>query len=201
MKTRLISKRNEVLLVEENDNIFISKIFSDKTCLDNEYKYLKLLQNFAVPKVLDIKNNNLFLEYIDGKIFIDEFMTCEEQNKSPDFLINILLDWLDNFYKLTKKHFGKQHIIDDINFRNFIIKENEIYGIDFEQCHTGEIEYDIGKMSAFAIMYEPIKTKWKMNFLEKFLETSIDKFNLDKQKVYEYFELELKSIYERRKKG
>ena len=191
------SKRNKVFL----ENGKIVKEFNEKNCLDNEIKYLKLLRqnSVLVPQILAIDENKLELEYIEGTIFLDLFLDYEKNNLNCVFLIEILIDWLQKFYAITKQEFGEIHILKDVNLRNFLIVKDKLYGIDFELCGKGEIEKDIGTLLAFAIMYEPVMTDWKMNFMSTFLEKSIATLLLDKRKIEIYFENELENMKKRRK--
>lgn len=200
---KLISKRNQVYRIYDNDNTYISKTFMDSGNILKEIEILKLLKDksIKVPNILDIKDNTLILEDLGEITLLDWFEQMEKTN-STDYseIIYKLSLWLKKFYSATKEYYNIQMILYDVNLRNFIIKDNEIYGIDFEQTQPGQIEEDIGKMVAYCLTYNPDFTEWKKVFIEELMDTMSDKLGIEKKIIIVKKDKEIDLICKRRKK-
>ena len=198
------SKKNDVFKILCNfygeKNFFVLKRFLDSDKMNKEIQILKELKNnhLKVPEIFHVKNNNLIMEFIDGKTFLDIFEELEKSNSS-DYknLIDNLLHWLENFYTFTKIKFDKQIILGDIHLRNFLFSK-EIYGIDFEDTKFGTIEEDIGKLCAFILTYDPSWTTWKKTFSEILTNKSIKLFKIDESLITLETQKELNEIEKRR---
>ncbi len=197
MRTVLESRRNHVVLVQE-DTTYVSKEFSNPNCLENELCYLALMDGTRCPKLLRSWTGGLDLAYLEGPTLLDVFVSLEDENRSPSNLISQLLDSLAIFYDKTAAHFGVPHHIGDINFRNFICHNGAIYLIDFELCKEGPLEEDMGRIMAFALMYHPVETPWKHQFVAEFLAQCTPRFALSPEDVLHYYHDELAEIHRRR---
>lgn len=199
---KFTSKRNRVLRIDEGDKSYISKTFSQFDDFINEEYLLKTLKKGGanVPIILEEGRNLLILEDLGDETLLKSYENLEKQNsKEYKDIILKLSRWLKSFYGLTLSSFGKQIILNDVNFRNFIVYGNEIYGIDFEQSCSGKIETDAGKLSAFALTYEPSMTEWKINFRNELINTLSEELKIEKQLVLCEERKEIKSIEKRRK--
>lgn len=200
-KINLISKRNKVERIINDDNTFISKIFNDANDLKREYEVLKLLKSKGayVPDILETKENTLMLEDLGDLTLLSWYENIEKQDKHDyEKMILRLCCWLKNFYRITYSHFNRPYILFDVNFRNFIIKDTEIYGIDFEQSGFGNIEIDTGKLAAYALTYAPAMTEWKIKFRDKLIQILSEELLMDKNIVLNEELKELAAIKDRR---
>ena len=183
---KLTSKRNRVLRIDEGDKSYISKKFFQSADFINEEYFLKILKNGGanVPLILGEGQNLLLLEDLGDETLLKCYENLEKKNSTEykDIILK-LSEWLKTFYRLTLTSFGKQIIINDVNFRNFILYNNGIYGIDFEQASLGKIETDAGKLSAFALTYEPSMTEWKIKFRNELINTLSEELNIQKQLI------------------
>ncbi|MFI3174073.1 MAG: hypothetical protein R3Y53_02585 [Bacillota bacterium] len=196
---RFYSKRNVVELVKYENELYVLKRFQNLSLLEKEVEILTLLDcEMCVPVVVDTFFDCLLLEYIDGELYLDRFMRYEENDLDCDDLVKEMLIFLQLFYSRTKTPQG-QRIVNDVNFRNYIFRNETIIGFDFEQAKFGEIEEDIGKIMSFALMYSPENTPWKQRFAECFLRNSVELLQLDKEKIEYYALQEMNAIKERRK--
>ncbi len=198
MRTEFTSKRNQVIFVQE-ETTYIEKCFLHKEDMEREVLYLEIMKDSYCPKVLDEKENTLYLSYLPGKLLLDWFIELENKQESADELITLLIDTLSIFYEKTKEYFGVQHILGDIHFRNFIINNKHLYLLDLEQCGEGAIEQDIGKLMAYAISYEPVHTSWKKDFVEIFRKRFCEAFSLNEDRLNKHYNQELQDIKMRRK--
>ena len=220
-----ISKRNEVMLVkDENGDLYILKKMSQIQEQKYELELLQLLHEngVAVPRIIEVWENYILMEYIEGDLLLEvyektELLETHAEEKTDNsigeglfncgnkinqemssLIIEILFDWLEKFYQATRKYYGKQWILNDVNFRNFIIQEKKIYGIDMELCGPGVIEDDLGKMAAFAENYIPSNTEWKQGFVKLFIDSGIERFHVDRDSVELFYRKELNEIRKRR---
>jgi len=199
---KLTSKRNQVFRVVEINKTYITKKFSNIENVKKEVEFLQILKDnkLNVPNIIDIKNDTLILEDLGEITLLDWYENLESLNSNDykDIMMK-LARWMKDFYNLTNSCFNKQFILSDVNFRNFIIKDNEVYGIDFEQAELGNIENNAGKLVSFALTYKPAMTNWKINFCDEFINVLSLELKIDKELIIKEKEIELKKLYNRRK--
>lgn len=165
------SKRNEVLLAEDENGRFVIKRYARAEAAAAEKAVYNLLSGgkVRIPKLLSSSEHELMLEYVDGVSFT-ELLESQESAESVDFAPwEELVKWLCLFNKETGLAPG------DCNLRNFILDaRGQVCGIDFEQCREGSILETAGAVCAFVELYDPQETPLKMSvshFLqEKFSE-------------------------------
>lgn len=201
-KIKLTSKRNQVERIITSDLTFINKTFYSKENLIKEREILILLKSSGVnvPAIIDLNENSLMLEDLGDLTFLRWYENAEKQNLCEyEEMIMKLCIWLKSFYSSSYAYFNKSYILNDVNFRNFLIKDNEVYGIDFELVESGSIETDVGKMLAYALTYNPVMTKWKIKFHDIFVNLLSYELHLDKNLIIEEKCKELELIKKRRK--
>lgn len=200
-KIKLLSKRNDVYRVIDSDGKYISKTFLNLLDMKREEDNLNLLKKFDVnvPEIMSIEDNTLLLEDLGDLTLLDWYEQVEIENSYnyKDIIIK-LCTWLKEFYEVTFNYYKKSIILSDVNFRNFIIKNGEIYGIDFEQSCEGKIESDLGKIVAYALTYNPVMTEWKLKFADELINMLSIELKVNKKLIIEEKEKELKKIIERR---
>jgi len=137
------SKKNQVTLLtlkrEKELKQVLAKFFvwGDR---EKEEEILNLCasRNVKVPKVLGSFSNILFMEYLPGK-------SLGKATKEELFLyIPLLINWLTSFGEAFK---DRALCRGDITFSNFIWFKEEIYGIDFEEVHIGNLLEDIKELT------------------------------------------------------
>lgn len=161
--------------------------------LELENKVLGILRRAVIkaPQVIARGETSLLMEYIPGKtlleIYSNEGLLNKKSSLQPSTyqIIDSLCNWLKNFYIITRKEFGYQAILGDPNFRNFIFNQ-ELFGIDFEEVHQGDIEEDIGRLCAFALTYDPPLTKWKHRFVDCLTAKITTEMHLDRKSISRY---------------
>lgn len=199
---KLISKRNEVYRIYDDDKTYISKIFTSFDTFHKEKEILSIMKKEGanVPYIIKSSQNKILMEDLGEETLLNWYENLEKQNSNEyNCMLVKLCAWLKKFYNITFTHYNEQFVLQDVNFRNFIIKNNEIYGIDFEQSCPGNIETDAGKLTAYALTYEPYMTKWKIDFRNKFIDILSKELNLDKNLILIEEKKEIKSIEKRRK--
>ena len=202
-KIRLESKRNEVFRVYEEERTVIEKNFMTEQGRMKEEEMLRWLRamGIKVPQVYFSSDKIMILEDLSYETLLDWYEQMEEENRSDyETIILQLLSWLKSFYYSTKEKFGGQIVLKDINFRNFLVKDQEVYGIDFELSDYGTIEEDMGRLAAFALTYAPEMTEWKQNFNECLMCMMADTFQVNRESIVVEREKALEEIRTRRSK-
>jgi hypothetical protein len=199
----LISKRNRVLRIIEGDESWIRKEFKVMKRFSAEAGMLKVLkaEGIRVPKILKVGPDHLLLEDLGDWTLLDWFEKAEEDNlENYESMIQGMVDFLREFYIVSHKVFGEPMVMYDMNFRNFIVREDALYRVDLEQTCKGSIESDIGKLLAFATTYHPPGTDWKMKFRDRLFEQLTDALVLHRETVLEEEMKEYREMNSRRMK-
>lgn len=162
------SKKNSVYLVEKQGQRLIKKVYDSAQSLEIERKELALLAGLRVPEIVRSERNTLYLSYIEGALLLDEFLN-RSTNDLPQ-LAKSLADFLLAYYR--RRGAG----IADANFRNFIIKDGECYGIDFDEPPQGDLKECAARFAAFCFLYTVSferKTAFCLSLLEFLAESAI----------------------------
>jgi len=215
VEKKFISRKNNVFLVKANSRhtfarkqkYAIYKEYSHPGRMPKEIKMLQMLRErgVAIPQVYEIGNNYILLKYLEGPLFLAYFCWQESISgsessslKDPAYQsIYSLCSWFKDFYTAAWEATGKQFIMGDVNFRNFIIRE-KIYGIDLEECREGKIEEDIGSLCAYALTYTPSFTAWKIAMAGKMFRIMSEELGLDRNLVKEEMRKEFFLMAKRR---
>ncbi len=202
-KVKLTSKRNKVYRLIEDEGNSIFKTYIDKEDMKMELSILRLLhsKNCRVPEVLRVTSNSIYLEDLGDETLLDWYERSE--NTNADNILPMILklsDWFEAFYDTLCSSKYSNYIMGDVNFRNFLINNGEIYGIDFEQCREGKIEEDLGKLAAYSLTYDPMMTDWKKNFVKLLIEQLSIKLDISKDAISSEMDKELIKIRLRREK-
>ncbi len=213
VEKKIETRKNDVFLLKtsktgEKEKFIVYKKYSQLDKMPREIEMLYLLKGkgVAVPQIYDTGKNFILMEYLEGPLFIDFF--CWQENtcgpvgsslKGPAYqAIYSLCSWFSAFYAVSREVAGRQLIMGDVNFRNFIIRE-KIYGINLEECRDGKIEEDIGSLCAFALTYLPSYTSWKISMAGEMFRILSSELDLDKELLKQEIQKELLAISVRRK--
>lgn len=171
---------------------------------------------FSVPGLFYEGPDYIVTEYIEGCTLLERFCAYESKSlkkangpitsKSPaqlaetesgtDFLFDCCLkefkecvDLIFSFREISKKIFGQALIFNDMNLRNFIIKDEtlpagKIFRVDLEDCRPGFIEEDLGKLIIFILSYDPILTQWKIKLSERLIKYILNVTSVNKDLLY-----------------
>ncbi len=201
-KIELISKRNSVFRVLIDGRTVIRKEFTNEEDMLKELKYLNALAGTKckTPKIEEIEDKTIIMEDLGEINLLDWFEELEKIGSDNGIkeLIEKLVAWYESFYDVLHSKLGGKWQKYDVNFRNFIIVDDEIYGIDFEQTQEGNCEEDIGKIAAFALMYNPENTDWKKHFVSILIKMFSERFNIPSDIIITAMKKELHNMEIRR---
>ncbi|HOA19880.1 MAG TPA: hypothetical protein PKH42_05300 [Sedimentibacter sp.] len=197
---KLRSKRNNVFRIVEDEGTYILKKFENHENYIREKEVLSILkkEGVNVPSIIKAEENYLYLEDLGEVNFLDWYEEQEKNNALDISMVYELCSWFKDFYSAVFEFYKKQFILYDVNFKNFIICDNKVYGIDFEQVKPGHIEEDAGRLSAFALTYNPSMTEWKMDFRNILINILSNELNIEKEKIISEENKELAAIKKRR---
>ncbi len=197
---KLKSKRNNVFRIVEDEGIYILKKFENHENYIREKEVLSILkkEGVNVPSIIKAEENYLYLEDLGEVNFLEWYEEQEKNNALNISMVYELCSWFKDFYSAVFEFYKKQFILYDVNFKNFIICDNKVYGIDFEQVKPGHIEEDAGRLSAFALTYNPSMTEWKMDFRNILINILSNELNIEKEKIISEENKELAAIKKRR---
>ena len=215
IKKQFNSKKNSVYWINtERERFtgtgkqFVLKEYNhSQQSLEREADMLQKLKirHVAVPHLFYAGHESIVIEYIEGPLLLDFICWQENVNGSnsselagPVYqAIYSLCRWFKEFYSAARDVSGKQLIMGDVHFRNFIIRE-KIYGVDFEECREGRIEEDIGRLCAFALTYTPAFTSWKIAMTGELFRILNLELDLEKEVTKREMQKELLAIAKRR---
>ncbi|WP_352419113.1 hypothetical protein [Proteiniborus sp.] len=172
MLKRLKSKRNKVYLINlkegTSERLAILKEYSleNRKLLDIEYDNINMLKDsdILVPEILYKNKDSLIMEYVQGELVVD----LVDRLKIGKWLDKLAL-WMTKLHDIKK---GKNSLLKkDVNLRNFIYSNGNIYGLDFEEVGYGDIRLDLSNICFFILRNEPSFKKEKYTMMNRFLES------------------------------
>ncbi|NCA67084.1 MAG: hypothetical protein EOM87_03355 [Clostridia bacterium] len=166
------TKRNKVFLAERLGKKYIIKRYTSIGSLESEFKVLRALTGKAnVPRAIHRLDNEIVMDYIPG----DSLSTHYKQGtifEMPSLAIQ--------FAKFLKAFIAALpgYIINDINYRNYIINNGICYGLDFEFITEGTKERTTAEAVAFGLLVDGVTEEKKKSFLTKFMQEMGVQFSL-----------------------
>jgi len=194
--SRLKSKKNDVFLLNLKNSPFahhdkvIFKKYNTAFSLNEEEILTKLYcSKVSVPKILKKDKKFLVLEYIDGQNL------CDVVNSTLDpKYIRMLAQWLANFHQTFSSGNGQVTLRGDSRLRNFVIKDDKIFGIDFEESEKGYFVKDVAEMAGSIFdthpgLENPLFFPTKLKFISEFLKAYVATRNNPKinDELHEHF--------------
>lgn len=166
------SRRNSAVLVQTDTGRAVVKTFIEEEAFQRELQIYRLLRDKDLPcaRVIEAGDRILMLSELPGKNLVDCLAQQEETGIPVWEIWEKLAAWLAAFYR----HTG--FVMTDVNLRNFLYdeKENMLYGLDFEECSTGNVITSAAGVAAFVRTYKPentlLKGKISQYILERFAQ-------------------------------
>jgi hypothetical protein len=166
--SRLRSKKNSVISMniipkDEKTRTLVAKMFIAGR-FENELSILKSSwsHRLAVPEVLEAREDVILMNFISGETLVDRINRTFESH-----LIDKLAEWYYNYHRVHGQIKG------DPRLRNFIVHNDQIFGVDFEESREGLWMVDIAGVCASLLDTDPIfdlrKRILSWRLLEKYL--------------------------------
>ena len=132
------SKKCKFLLVERQGNKHYLLVYAKPAACEMQYNTLRLmrLKAMRVPKVVQMADNEILLDYIEGNTLYEEIAA------GPVFKFSMLATALAKFLQefcanVPDKRMG------DVDFRSYVVRGSVIYGFDFDCVITGTYAEEI----------------------------------------------------------
>jgi tRNA A-37 threonylcarbamoyl transferase component Bud32 len=135
--------------------LFIADTFQKEVQILKESKK----HGLSVPKIIISQDNVLLLSYIPGRPLVDIINQTFNQS-----IIHSLAEWYYLFHSVHSLIKG------DPRLRNFIIDDQTIFGLDFEEARDGHWILDVAGIAASLFDTDPIFDKRKQALAWHFLE-------------------------------
>ena len=160
------SKKNVVLLLNIHTTppshlapliakLFISDTFEiEKQILESCHQ-----NGLSVPEVISAEDGVILMYFLQGEPLVDRINRTFESN-----LIDELAIWYHKF------HESLNSIKGDPRLRNFLLCDDTLYGLDFEEAKTGHWILDIAGVSASLLDTNPINDSRKRAMVWQLLE-------------------------------
>lgn len=158
------TKRNKVFLAERLGKKYIIKRYLSLSSMESEFKVLRALQGKAnVPRAIHKLDNEIVMDYIPG----DSLAKCYQEGnilEMPALAVQ--------FAKFLKAFVAALpgYIINDINYRNYIINKGVCYGLDFEFITEGSVKRTTAEAIAFGLLVDGVSSEKKKMFLTTFIK-------------------------------
>jgi tRNA A-37 threonylcarbamoyl transferase component Bud32 len=193
---QFISKRNQVFL---RDGLVVKRLAGPEQAVEEAENLFRLYEaGVSVPKVLKQMHNEIIMEYVPGETIPDflERMEAERDEALLRQTAQRLFLWFKQFYEAVD--YGRTgEIRGEVNGRNFIIAENRVISVDFEERAFGRAEQDIGKLLAFIRTYDLVVSV-KRHFSRLFESAVLEGLSLTAREIHREYRLERIAMIKRR---
>lgn len=165
----LSSKDKKVFKVEHEDKIYVLKEYPDEQAALKEVQAVKkiALTGYA-PEVIEYENNKAVYEYIDGENLHDAFRkaTMLDDKQGMELLATRLAIFLQIIYSFTDS------VMKEIDFKNYVIKDGRVIGVDFSSVDNGMPYEDVASAISYALLNSVGEYYDSYPFIDKLLECS-----------------------------
>jgi len=196
------SKKNIVALVSNKGNQYILKWyqFNTTTAIKQEIFILQKTRNvIATPNIVsyNLDNNILLMNYLPGMNLCDAINDKAVSFHTKKKYIKLLAEWFSTFHHLLYQK-NNYIIHGDAILRNFIISNNTLIGVDFEETRPGNPIEDISLLCASILTTNPQNTKEKKELSDVFIHTYETKMRVEYSNIQSYINSAIKQINLRR---
>lgn len=200
------SRKNHVYLSEIEGYTVVVKEMSDPHAYWREktiYEGLWDKSIFTCPEILEAQDDchRFIMEYIPGETVLHVLEEAEKVN-NLDLAMNVsrkLICWLQDFHQ-SQKSLNGEMTLGDINFRNFLWSQGQIYGIDFEDCVLGSGREELIHVPAFYLLYDPEETPFKRKVVQAMISEIQNYKTMTEAQLQRAIGRRKKAIKERRNK-
>jgi tRNA A-37 threonylcarbamoyl transferase component Bud32 len=158
------SRKNRVFKIRMEEGMGVAKVYPEARigAAQAEFRLLKRCSDHGVlvPTPIELASNTIVMAYVDGENVadvVDGILAREHGARArvddrAGLLAKRLADWLASFHRAFRFELCR----GDTILRNFMISDDRIYGIDFEEAHYGDALQDIGELCASILGMRPL---------------------------------------------
>lgn len=163
----LSSKDKKVYKVQSGDTVYILKEYKDETTAKKAVDTVRkvALTGYA-PEVIEFEGNKAVFEFIDGENLYDAFRnaTMTDDKAAMEMLANRLSIFLQMMHSYTNC------VMKEIDFKNYIIKDGRVIGVDFSYVENGMPYEDVASAISYALLNSVGEYYDCYPFIDKLLE-------------------------------
>ncbi len=118
-----------------------------KNVIKNEYKYLKILNNYKIgPKLLSHKENYISYEFVDGMQIVPWMKKSPKRD-----ILSVIKKILLQCYVMDRLNINKKELHHPI--KHILVKNKTPIMIDFERCYSTKKPKNVTQFCQFLISY------------------------------------------------
>jgi len=169
---RLSSRRNEVYKItgalpsQAKPSPVVAKYYKNAG-IANETSILREAHQHKlhVPTIIGTTAEVLVLEYIDAPNL------CDLITLKPDILLGkMLASWLAQYHSTFSKEKNQVLLKGDARIRNFLVEQDHLVGVDFEESQYGSYTQDLAVACASILDTAPLFTESKLRLCTVILD-------------------------------
>lgn len=167
------SKKNRVFRSSVDGDHYVVKIFRGEWKERASFEHSILLQchdkHLRTPRPVALIESALVMEHIDGENAMDVFDSIFRDDPEQDVQVEhsmfsgALASWLSSFHSA----FDFDTARNDTILRNFVLRDGEIYGLDFEEAARSDPLADLGQLCTSVLASAPMFTEYKFGFAKE----------------------------------
>lgn len=167
--SELSSKDKKVFKVESEGVFYVLKEYPDEAAKTKEVLAVgKIALTGYAPQVIEHEGNKAVYEYIEGENLHDAFRnaTMLDDKQTMQLLATRLAIFLQIIYSFT------DCVMKEIDFKNYVIKDGRIIGVDFSSVDNGMPYEDVASAISYALVNSVGEYYDSYPFIDKLLECS-----------------------------
>ena len=185
----LPSRRNRVQRIGSS---VTKRFLSQDDCSVERNVYQMLDGTGLTPALIEANESRIVTEYLDGPLLFDEMEKALDDPDRQSELFDLFFHWSDMFYRRTGL------ILGDSNFRNFILANDRLFGLDFETSRPGCPAEDIAWQAAMLASLRPAFSPERIRTTRRFLARAPESIYGDPQEILSFLPEAFRVICERR---
>lgn len=169
---RLPSRRNEVYKItgtpspNSSSSLLVVKYYKqpgiahETSILQEAHQH-----NLHVPTIIGSTADVLALEYIDAPNL------CDLITINPDLMFGrMLATWLAKFHTTFSRENNQVLVKGDARIRNFLVQQDHLVGVDFEESHANSYHEDLAVTCASILDTTPLFTQTKVSLCREIID-------------------------------
>lgn len=149
--------------IEIKNGIVCKTYASRMDYVKEENLYRKLKGSGLAPELIDSHDGYLEHEYVEGECFLDLLLAAEKDEEQLEQYLKVFFIWYEKYRELSKMTLGK------LRFEKFILSDNRLVNLDFEQCKPGYAEDDFARIVAQICLYKEPFSKGNIEIARFFI--------------------------------
>ncbi|MDD3863815.1 MAG: NTP transferase domain-containing protein [Eubacteriales bacterium] len=187
---RLPSRRNRVT---RTGPLVTKQFTSAEDCAAEKEIYDQLAGSGLSTALLQADENRIVTEYADGPLLFNELEAGLRDPDRQSELFDLFFKWSAQFYRRTGL------VLGDSSFRNFILRDGHLCGVDFESCRQGVPAEDLAWQAAMLATLRPPFAPERIRCARRFLARAPESIYGEPGEILSFLPKAFRMICDRRK--